>query len=76
MIKKLVLQNIKRNGKLNCYYCSRDLSSDEYNIDHRNPLRKGGSIFKISNLVISCSRCNTRKHIKSAQGYLEIINSD
>ena len=43
-----------------CMYCGRKLSIDLMDIDHKNPIAKGGSNSK-RNLQLLCRTCNTRK---------------
>lgn len=45
-----------------CYWCGLPCKA-KYHIDHYNPLSKGGK-HEVSNLVISCPRCNLRKNAK------------
>lgn len=53
-----------------CYWCNLKLIND-YHIDHYYPLSKGGK-HTISNLVISCPKCNMTKHAKDP---IEFANS-
>lgn len=43
-----------------CRYCGRLLPRDEIHLDHVIPKSQGGDRL-ISNIVVSCSPCNTRK---------------
>ena len=43
-----------------CMYCGRKLEIDLMDIDHKNPVAKGGSNTK-RNLQLLCRTCNTRK---------------
>jgi len=43
-----------------CFYCKKELSLSEATIDHYIPKSKGGTNF-ITNLRISCLKCNRRK---------------
>ena len=47
-----------QNGK--CMYCGRKPGIDLMDIDHKNPMAKGGSDQK-RNLQLICRTCNTRK---------------
>lgn len=47
-----------QSGK--CMYCGRKSSIDLMDIDHKNPMAKGGSDQK-RNLQLLCRTCNTRK---------------
>lgn len=64
------LLELKHNSKL-CYWCGCSLKNTKIHIDHYEPLSKGG-LHTISNLVISCSKCNLSKGSKSP---LEFANS-
>lgn len=56
-IKKLYI-----NQRGRCWYCQTELG-DDYHIDHRIPLSRGGSNDP-SNLVLACPPCNLSKHNK------------
>ena len=43
-----------------CMYCGRRLGIDLMDVDHKNPMAKGGSDQK-RNLQLLCRSCNTRK---------------
>jgi 5-methylcytosine-specific restriction endonuclease McrA len=45
-----------------CYWCDTECSK-KYHVDHYIPLSKGGE-HEISNLVISCAKCNLTKNAK------------
>jgi 5-methylcytosine-specific restriction endonuclease McrA len=45
-----------------CYWCDNECSK-KYHVDHYIPLSKGGE-HEISNLVISCAKCNLTKNAK------------
>ena len=47
-----------QNGK--CMYCGRKPGVDLMDVDHKNPVSKGGSDQK-RNLQLLCRSCNTRK---------------
>jgi len=64
------LLELKRNAK-NCYWCNEPLEDKKINIDHYVPLSKGGK-HTLSNLVVSCSKCNIEK---SALDPIEFANS-
>jgi 5-methylcytosine-specific restriction endonuclease McrA len=46
-----------------CYWCSTRFSVKKCQVDHINPLAKGGA-HTIENLCISCARCNASKCAK------------
>lgn len=43
-----------------CYWCSRRISSKKCHVDHIEPISKGG-MHAIENLAIACAKCNTAK---------------
>lgn len=43
-----------------CFYCGKKMAEWNKTIDHIRPLGKGGSN-RLSNLVISCKKCNNLK---------------
>lgn len=47
----------------NCYWCDCKLNKNNTHLDHYIPLSKGGE-HTISNLVLSCSKCNLQKNAK------------
>jgi hypothetical protein len=65
----------KQNGF--CYYCGgllyKTLNS-VYHIEHKIPISKGGSN-DISNIALSCAECNFRKHDKTDEEFLEVLNN-
>ena len=58
----LIVKNWAENQNKICYWCNINCD-DNYHIDHYVPLAKGGE-HKISNLVISCQKCNLTKNAK------------
>lgn len=43
-----------------CAYCGKDLSTEDYEIDHVTPFSKGG-LTSLKNGVLSCVSCNRKK---------------
>ncbi len=60
---------VKQEGK--CTYCSIDLD-ETYHVDHKQPVSRGGSNWP-SNLHLTCQPCNNKKHAKSHQEYLALL---
>lgn len=68
-----VINKMKKDakGKLSCHYCGEKNLVSNFNLpvpthrkatlDHVIPRAKGGSEFSLSNLVVACSTCNTKK---------------
>lgn len=51
-----------KSQKNKCWWCGKKLK-DDYHVDHRVPLDKGGSN-TAGNIVISCASCNLSKGAK------------
>jgi hypothetical protein len=52
-----------------CCYCLKEISRDNFYLDHIYPRSKGGFNYR-SNLLSSCKSCNTKKNDKSAEDFL------
>ena len=59
-IPKLIKQALYDNQKGKCMYCGMKLRIADMHIDHKNPVKRGGSDSP-SNLHLLCQTCNTRK---------------
>jgi 5-methylcytosine-specific restriction endonuclease McrA len=69
----------QNKGKLTCTYCgSKNLVANfnlpiplnkKATLDHVIPRAKGGSEFSLSNLVVACSACNTKKADKRPEDF-------
>lgn len=53
-----------------CIYCTEDLSSGAFQMDHRIPLSRGGTHIK-ENIDIVCSFCNRAKHNMLPEEFIE-----
>ncbi len=62
MLAKLTDQAYK------CYYCGINIKT-KYHRDHMIPLIRGGSDY-ISNIALTCPRCNLRKNTMTAKEFL------
>lgn len=62
---------LQKNYKT-CYWCGESLSGKKVHIDHYVPLSKGG-LHTISNLVISCEKCNLSKSAKDPIAFANSI---
>lgn len=56
------MMELHSNAKT-CYWCNKSLKNKKVHIDHYEPLSKGGE-HTLSNLVVSCSKCNLSKNAK------------
>lgn len=54
----------------NCYYCHAEMTGRTKSLDHKTPLSRGGE-HSITNVVVACKSCNTRKHNKTEAEFLE-----
>jgi len=52
-----------------CFYCLRELSKEDFFLDHIKPRAFGGRNYK-SNLLASCKSCNTKKNASNSQDFL------
>lgn len=52
--------------RVRCYWCECEFDPKEAHRDHVIPLAKGGE-HSLSNLVISCGSCNSRKHARTLE---------
>jgi len=58
-----------KNTAKTCFYCDCDLTIVKAHIDHLVPLARGGE-HTISNLVMACATCNTRKGAKDPMEFI------
>jgi 5-methylcytosine-specific restriction endonuclease McrA len=56
----------QQNGQ--CLYCHKPLIGDNYNIDHMEPIVRGGP-HTLGNMCLSCVQCNKEKHNKTVDEY-------
>lgn len=66
-----LLELIEKSSE--CYWCKESLSDKVTHIDHLVPLSRGG-LHTISNLRVTCSKCNLKKGNKTPEEYLDYIN--
>lgn len=55
------IDRMRAAQKNKCWWCQKTLTA--HHVDHRFPIKYGGE-HKLSNLVLSCPRCNLRKQAK------------
>ena len=58
-----------------CYYCNKQVKKNEWTVDHKIPLSRGGSPIKESNLAKSCSPCNNKKGNLTDAEYIYLKDS-
>tara|TARA_R110000737_G_scaffold283213_1_gene289808 strand:+ start:241 stop:654 length:414 start_codon:yes stop_codon:yes gene_type:complete len=76
------LYMLARNSDISvpCHYCSTRLTPDNFQLDHKVPMSKGGFTTKAeiqeeSNLVVCCDSCNREKgHEYSYEQFMEMKN--
>lgn len=62
-IRLQVTAQTDRRGRLRCWWCGKVIKGNNYHVDHRIPLVRGGSNAP-NNLCVSCPVCNMSKHDK------------
>jgi len=55
-----------------CPYCLLDIQEDTVSVDHRRPISRGGSVFELENLHVTCLRCNKMKSNISHEGFFAL----
>jgi len=65
------LLSIQQNAKT-CYWCGISLKKVKVHIDHYIPISKGGE-HTLSNLVVSCAKCNQNKSAKDPIIFANLI---
>lgn len=65
------LLELQQNSKV-CYWCNEPLKNKKVHIDHYIPLSKGGE-HTLSNLVVSCAKCNQTKNAKDPIEFAQSI---
>ncbi len=74
-IKKSLRNHIIKRDKSTCRYCGKVLHKRQIELDHIQPLSRGGDN-TARNLVVSCSPCNQKKGAKTPeQAGMEIIGA-
>ena len=58
--KKALTDELVKKQKGRCMYCGRRVGRDLFDLDHKNPVARGGTNRK-SNFQLLCRTCNTRK---------------
>jgi len=78
-ITKIVIQqieesNILKYGELTCVYCGVVVHNN-YHLEHKIPLARGGDN-TIENLTITCPTCNMRKHTRTDEEFLVLLQEE
>lgn len=55
-----------------CYYCEQPVSPFRCQVDHIQPLSRGGSS-EIENLALACTECNVRKAARTPEEWAEAL---
>ena len=65
------ISELRSNATI-CYWCECSLKNNIVHVDHYIPLSKGGK-HTISNMVISCKKCNEKKGAKDPNDFAASI---
>ena len=60
LLKKAITDELIKKQKGRCMYCGSRVRRDLFDLDHKNPVSRGGTNRK-SNFQLLCRTCNTRK---------------
>lgn len=60
-------------SKKTCYYCNLYVSKKKRTIDHKTPLKKGGS-HSVNNIVMACRKCNCSKGSKTEKEFRRYLH--
>jgi 5-methylcytosine-specific restriction endonuclease McrA len=55
-----------------CPYCWQPMRSKDKSLDHKQPLSRGGW-HSVTNVIVCCLRCNSRKHGRPWTEWLAMI---
>ena len=59
-LREAYISELIKKQKGRCMYCGRKVSRDLFDLDHKNPVDRGGTNRK-NNFQLLCRTCNTRK---------------
>lgn len=68
---KAWMKSVKSKSKAVCYYCQKTIPSKGLHFDHIIALANGGA-HDVSNLCVSCPRCNLTKQDKEISAWVRI----
>lgn len=57
----LIKNNKQYDKSYHCFYCNTEINKLNFSIDHYIPRSKGGDLYHINNLRLSCKECNSIK---------------
>jgi 5-methylcytosine-specific restriction endonuclease McrA len=70
------INDLINKAKNICFWCGNTIKQNDMQLDHVYPLSKGGK-HDISNLVVSCRKCNNRKSNKHPEDWMnELFKSE
>ncbi len=72
VVEQVYKNNIKKYGVLTCYLCLKPIKSKEDSLEHKNPIKKGGTN-EISNLEVAHLRCNFIKGSRTEEEYYQYL---
>ena len=67
---ELAARIVHRDGRWACAYCGTPLALDDWVLEHRTPLSRGGTN-RLGNLCLSCRDCNAAKGVRTVEEWLE-----
>jgi len=80
--KNIAIRNYSTQGILNCVYCTKELVTSNFTLDHFIPTSKfkkqkpSESPHRTSNLVVCCVECNDAKADLLPQEFLSILRKE
>ena len=60
LMRKALIDDLAKKQGGRCMYCGRKVVRDLFDLDHKNPVARGGTN-RTSNFQLLCRTCNTRK---------------
>lgn len=69
---KEIKQAVFLRDKGKCVYCGAEVDNDNFDLEHVHPRSRGGGN-SISNLAVSCKKCNVMKYNRTPDEFKEYI---